>query len=319
MNIKTFLLFIILIIYLLLINKKNIANKNFIFNKFYNNIKKNKNEIKRKNLNKNILCSYIITIPKRLNNVNNIILPNLNFSPKTKIFNAILKENINKEELIRNKKLNQNTNLTNGQISCHLSHIMVMSKFIKTNYKYCLIFEDDLEKPKKMDYASYIQEILDYVEKDTDLIYLGSCFNLCIIDQKTTFKGLKRCFRPMCQHSYIISRGGALKILDNYNSVPQMEPIDIIIASMILNNKLKSYCLSPPLFFQNREELGTTLAEINLSKNNLIYILASKLPNQNCLNISEANLNLKKYIKKKIKLLLVYIQKNFNKKLLYSK
>jgi hypothetical protein len=288
MNIKTILLILIFILYLFLINIKKITNESFILNKCYNQSKninksKNKNDIKsininitipnnntilnnKNNLKKNRLCSYIITLPKRLNNVTNIILPNLNFSTKTKIFNAILKNTINKEELIKNNKLNYKTKLNEGQLACHLSHLSVMEQFLKTNYKYCLIFEDDLKKPKKIDYNLYIHKILDYIDKDTDLIYLGSCFNSCSRDQQTQFKGLKRCFRPLCRHAYIVSKEGATKILDNYNTIPQLEAGDLTIGGMILNNQLKSYCSVPPLFFQNREELGTNLGNTNTIK-----------------------------------------------------
>lgn len=87
---------------------------------------------------------YIITLPERKESMEKLM-------NKYKInpiyFPAILKKNIDYQELINNGFLEKSyyKEKNHGRIACHYSHISVLKEFLKSNAKTCLIFEDDNE------------------------------------------------------------------------------------------------------------------------------------------------------------------------------
>ncbi len=207
------------------------------------------------NLNKSLKLSYVITLPNRKNYIEGI-MPGFGLNPI--IFPATLKENLLRDSLTTSKFLNPESKLNMGQIACHYSHIEVLKTFLKTSEPLALIFEDDIEPAKKgiNYYNLQIKNILNNVPNDFDLIYLGRCYDRCQYDENIS-PGLVRCFWPLCRHSYIVSRKGALSIINQ--TLPLKIQGDNTIANLIKSKKLIAYAAKPALFHQNRKHLGSNL------------------------------------------------------------
>ena len=62
--------------------------------------------------------------------------------------------------------------VTKSEYACLLSHLDVIRKFSKTNYKHALIFEDDLELIDKNYWNEPIKNVIENVPKDYDIIKL---------------------------------------------------------------------------------------------------------------------------------------------------
>lgn len=206
-----------------------------------------------KNSNKSLKLSYVITLPDRKKYIQKI-MPGFEIKPI--ILPASLKNNLNKEKLIKNKFLSPESKLNMGQIACHHSHIKALKTFLQTSEPWALIFEDDIEPAKKINYNIKIANILKNVPANFDLIYLGRCYDKCRYDQ-IIVPGLVRCFYPLCRHSYIVSRKGARYIINN--TLPLKIQGDNTIANLILKKKLIAYASKPALFYQNRKELKSNL------------------------------------------------------------
>ena len=207
------------------------------------------------NIKNTQLLSYVITLPNRKEYIQQI-MPGFHLEPI--IFPAILKKNLARINLIENKFLNPDSKLNMGQIACHYSHIQALKSFLKTPQPWALIFEDDIEAAKqdKGYYKTRIENILRGVPPNFDLIYLGRCYDKCQYDQLIV-PGLVRCFRPLCRHSYIVSRKGAESIINN--TIPLKIQGDNTIANLISRRKLIAYAAKPALFYQNRKDLGSNL------------------------------------------------------------
>jgi GR25 family glycosyltransferase involved in LPS biosynthesis len=228
----------------------NLKTENFTNVNYYNIESKNA-------LNRHFDIVYIITLPKRREYIKNI-MEKLNIDYE--IFDAKLKDKLDKKKLKKHNFIAKNYKGNDGRIACHLSHMSVMNKFINSNYNNCFIFEDDLKEPEiTLDEMNHIVDnAMMNVPFSYDLIYFGRCWDKC--DKQINVKnGLVRTFFPLCRHAYGVSRNGAQTLLEKAKPM-KIGGGDKLIANLIEKGELESYAITPPLFHQNRESLGSTLA-----------------------------------------------------------
>ena len=64
--------------------------------------------------------------------------------------------------------------------------------------------------------------------------------------------------RTLCHHAIAFSRNGAEKILAAIKH-PLSKPIDHIVASLATNGIIDSYASVIPIFYQNRDEMSSTI------------------------------------------------------------
>lgn len=252
----TLIIIIVIIIYFIII---------FILKKeYYRNINK---QIKYKE-SKNILHNYfddiyVITLPERKKYVENI-LNELKINPI--YFDAVNKNSLDYDKLIKKNFISYKyyKEKNNGRIACHLSHMRVLDKFLKSNKNSCLIFEDDIEQIdiKYDDFNKIIKDSLDKVPNDWDIIKLGRCWDSCRRSIKIS-DNLYRVFNPKCRHAYAVSKSGAKKIINN--AIPMINNGDEMIAKLISDGYIICYAISPNIFNQNRIKLGSTLNNGSLS------------------------------------------------------
>ncbi len=217
----------------------------------------------KNSLNDSFEQIYVICLPERLNYIKSI-MDSLNINPI--YFKAILKNNININQYIENQFISPNYKLNIGQIACHHSHLSVINKFLKSNRKNCLIFEDDLLKPTNNYIINKIVNIIMVtVPVDYDIIYFGKCWSKCKNNTKINKYLYKTNSRILCRHSYALSRAGAYKVL--HNTLPlTTNGGDVEISNLITSNKLNAYYSNPTLFFQNRSTIESELGHYNSIK-----------------------------------------------------
>jgi GR25 family glycosyltransferase involved in LPS biosynthesis len=201
----------------------------------------------------------IITIPERINHVKQFCK---SFEIKQTIFNAILKKDIS---------YNNVYNLKLGEIACALSQATVLKNFINGNYKSMILFEDD-NIPLTNTFYTDVGLNLDYIKEyitnsvfslpyDWDVLYLGRCWDDCMNNIPIN-KYIVKTKKTLCHHAIAFSRKGASIVLENI-SHPLNLPIDHIVANLTLYGKLNTYATILPIFYQNRDELNSTIGNFD--------------------------------------------------------
>ena len=209
-------------------------------------------------LNKYFDQVYVITLPNRKSYIQSV-MREINLS--CHYFPAVLKNKLNKENLISSRFLSPKNNLNDGQIACHLSHISVLKKFLKSGANNCLIFEDDLKTPEVSN--TTIFSTMNSIPKDYDIIYLGRCWDSC----RNTIElnnYVVKCYSPQCRHAYGVSRKGAEKIIKY--SQPLVKAGDATISEYIKRGQIIAYAPKKSFFFQNREQLGSNLNNTSIQR-----------------------------------------------------
>lgn len=198
---------------------------------------------------------YVMAIPERINYISNILKKD--YKIDFEIVSAILGKDINKQDLIDKNIISKNIKLNNNQIACYLTFLKTLDIFLNTDSEKCIIFEDDLQLPLVgINYYEKIKQLLEETPKNFDMIYMGRCYDDCSRDQKIT-ENVSRCFFPKCNHALIVSKKGAKK-LKNILKYLSYEK-DVTIANSIFNKNLIAYAANPPLFYQNRNNIKSTL------------------------------------------------------------
>ena len=201
----------------------------------------------------------IITIPERVNHVKKFCK---SFNIKKTIFNAILKKDIS---------YNNVYNLKLGEIACAISQETVLKNFINGNYKSMILFEDDnmplnnkfyIDVGLNFDYIKeYITNSVISLPYDWDILYLGRCWDDCMNNIPIN-KYIVKTKKTLCHHAIAFSRKGASIVLENI-SHPLNLPIDHIVANLTLYGKLNTYATILPIFYQNRDELNSTIGNFD--------------------------------------------------------
>lgn len=201
----------------------------------------------------------IITIPSRRKYVNDFCN---SFQIKPTIFNATLKSDLSYNNIYRLKM---------GEIACAISQEKVLRKFVNSNHSSLLLFEDDnisftndvyaTSKINLQHIKKYIKNCVESLPSDWDVLYLGRCWDNCSRNVKIN-KYLFKTHRTLCHHAIAFSKSGAEKILDAITH-PLTKPIDHIVANLTINGVIDSYASVVPIFYQNRDELMSTIGNFD--------------------------------------------------------
>ena len=219
---------------------------------------------------------YIIYLDKRKESIEKLF-KYLNIEPT--MFSAIHKDIIQRDVLIQNNLINEDSSLNMGRIACHLSHLYVLQEFLKNDkLQTCIIFEDDLAIPKNLNrLVKRFNKAMKDLPKDWDIINFGGCWDTCNTRTRITNE-LFKSTRAQCRHCYGVSKNGARIILSN--TLPMSaRPGDFSINALSEKGLLNMYVTSPSLFFQNREDFGTNLGNTALIQKECMRDLTNKLIN----------------------------------------
>jgi len=201
----------------------------------------------------------IVTIPSRIENVNNFCK---SFNIKPTIFKAILKNDIS---------YNNKFNLKIGEIACAMSQETVLRNFISSNDQTLLMFEDDVMPFTDLVYSrsnvtladlqKYVKKAVKSLPVTWDILYLGRCWDDCENNIRINNYLVKTNY-TLCHHAIAFSRDGAKKVLKHIKH-PLNKPIDHIVAMLTKKRLLDSYATNIPIFYQNRDDLTTTIGNFD--------------------------------------------------------
>lgn len=171
-------------------------------------------------------------------------------------------------------------------IGCALSHISIWKTFLRSNKKYAIIFEDDiiLDNVK----GDLLKKIIFFVKKtpdDFDILYLGALgssdvtnffsviMSLLNINSKIQHVNnyIKKPQVALATHSYVLSRSGAKKLLDNLSGKINNH-IDYCIQNLYSKGVLNNYITKPRLLYQSSTNSG-----ISTNVSNTYPIIINKL------------------------------------------
>ena len=237
----------------------NLIKKYKNYNKNYNEDYKNYNEdnINYNEDNINNTDIYVLYIPKREKYIRDI-MKKLKLKPE--FIKGPDKNKLDLEKMIENNEVTKKYGIekNRGRIACHLGHLNILNKFLKTNKKYALIFEDDIKNDDYNRNNTKIKNLINNIPPDAEIVYFGYCFENCSNQYKYN-KYFNYSLKPKCRHCYLVSRKGANIIISNTKYITDSG--DIRYAKLIRENKLKSYSVNTNylLIQQNREDLGTEL------------------------------------------------------------
>lgn len=164
---------------------------------------------------------------------------------RLKLYKNLMEED-SYQKLIRNNEKNTREyhhDLTSGAVGCFLSHLHVYQYIVNHSLEYSLILEDDT-KPTVYNYKEYLQYLFSNIPKDADIVLLHYILPQVkkhnIIKVNTALSTVQPDkFQFWCLDSYIITRKGAKKILDNFNKITMQ--IDSFLAKLHREGKINIY------------------------------------------------------------------------------
>jgi GR25 family glycosyltransferase involved in LPS biosynthesis len=212
------------------------------------------------NTQKNKIVYYVIHMKNsNENKYNNILNIEKQINQKINIFDAIIGKNVNLKNLKifdENIKFNFNYSYI-GEVGCYLSHLMLIKKAsLDTINDYTVIFEDDF-KVKNNNLIDEINNIINKINGDFDMIYLGNLNNNYekqIIDNIYTVDS----YSPLWgTHALLINNKNANKILSNITNIDKA--IDNKYKSIIDDKIIKAYVIYPTLVEQNTDDFKSEI------------------------------------------------------------
>lgn len=183
------------------------------------------------------ICVFIISLESRKqtaqNTANLLKLNNINCN----IVDAIVGKDINIEQLQqenvvrRDKGLNKSDKIAKNEVACTYSHKKTLNQIYNQEYKYCIIFEDDVVIPSE--FFPKLRELLIEIEKinlNFDIIFLGASKTstkrthvLNNLSKIIDFK-IGQCWGS---YAYLVNKNSALKISRSFDFIDQ--PTDVLL------------------------------------------------------------------------------------------
>lgn len=240
--------------------KNAYKQKNFVRsrseNKFYPEKYSINNDVKNFSI-------YIITLPKRMNYVKNMIKKyKLQDICNVKIIEAVLKKDINLRDNFTkkivsidklNSRLKKSVNQSIlGQLGCYMSHLKVFDIFLsKDRNDNLLVLEDDFIFEKGINVSSFKRVINKLINENLkyDIINIGPCWRNCKKDNIQNINNYLTKDFGKCTHSLLTNKRGINNILK------YMYPIDMALDDkydyLTSNRFIIGYSLINRLFDQN--------------------------------------------------------------------
>ena len=202
--------------------------------------------------------TYVLYIPERYEYIKKEL-------DKTTL-NPIFIEGYDKDKL--SKSLIDEQGKSPGKIACHMGHLYILDKFLKSDDNYAFILEDDIYFTDHNIIKGKIDYIINTCPRDSDIIFVSYCLENCkYVDKMNLFsKGN----RPLCRHAYIVSRKCAKIILKETWPMNKFNGPggDNSYVNLIKNNKIQSYTVNSDFINieQNRTKLGSKLGDYDSGK-----------------------------------------------------
>lgn len=217
--------------------------------------------------NSDVFDVHLIHMAKntdRLVNFNNYYYNSDMKFKKFEIFSAIVGKDIKLEDHVSSKGYQQiimtektkkrvhHYDLTRGAVGCYLSHLSIYKKLIQSNYKYSIIFEDDVIMAS--DFYERLLYGLTVIPDDWDILLLGVMCLKCDIE-----KNYIKINRFWGTHGYVVKKEGAKKLVE-YLDKPLSKQIDADMSLLIKRGLIKVYGINPIIVAQDTK-FGSDIQE----------------------------------------------------------
>lgn len=204
-------------------------------------------------LNMNVLKNYVISLvtaeDRRLHISNEFSRKNIEFT----FFDAINPKNM---EFIANKHSIQikNSNLSDGEICCLLSHVCLWNLIIEKNLPYLAIFEDDIYLGENAEIFlsdnSWIDPKWDILKIEKALGSTLMSLKLDNVEDNRKIGKLKAFYGGT--GGYILSQNGAKSLLNYIKKLDVIDHIDqIMFRHYLKEGSLSIYQMTPAICIQD--------------------------------------------------------------------
>jgi len=185
----------------------------------------------------------------RVENVHRHILPHLPPPNHYTIFKAIdgktqqIEQSIERFHITPQKQYylkNYLFNFTRGQLGCLLSHLSLWHNLLSSNPPHLITLEDDCILGPT--FSTHVNNILAELPSDYDFCYLYVFDDHYKNTDDVTIPGkqfINKAYYTWCTLSYIVSRAGAQKLIDNFKNIDL--PLDEKIIILINNGTLNAF------------------------------------------------------------------------------
>lgn len=155
--------------------------------------------------------------------------------------------------------------LRKSEVGCGLSHLRLWEKLVKEDKECFLIFEDDARTHVSGETLKQLLQDFDKnVKEKPDILYLGKSLDKCDLYEHVHGKVYKS-QHPLCLHAYIITKVGALKLL---NLAPYSTAIDLVPVRASEKEIVNLMVFHPSLFFQDILSETSNLRSLRSALNN---------------------------------------------------
>lgn len=196
------------------------------------------------NFSENELKIYFINMKQNIDRwekIKNKKLPNIHR------YEGINGKKVNPQDLINDGLLSEGHELLPGQIGCALSHLAVMSKIKNQREKYGLILEDDVMVPDN--FEKIFDDLKEYFPEEWDIIFLGGCdIYGKLYNEKFIIPTDNSGTHNLCMHAVLLKKETADKIIKLLT--PLYRPIDSQLKEYF--DDIKVYYANPNIINQNK-------------------------------------------------------------------
>ena len=154
---------------------------------------------------------YVLYVPKREQYIKDV-MKKMKLNPE--FIQGPDKTKLDLENLKKDGIIAKDTKKSRGVLACYLGHLNILKKFVESDYKYALIFEDDIKLPDNIDETyEKIKYSINNMPKNTNLLYLGFYLEVCkkLIKYKSIYNIP---YRPSGCSSYLVDKKMAKTIID---------------------------------------------------------------------------------------------------------
>ena len=154
-----------------------------------------------------------------------------------------------------------------GEMGCFYSHLLALETFLQSGDAQGVVFEDDIACSLSPEVFKGHMALAGKHLPNFDIVYLGKCFCECGTFKKVE-KNLSSTWGALCLHAYMVSRGGAQKLLKLARKNAPRDPIDLVYYNGSLTGRIKSATFHPSLFTQDPETHQSNLRSTAEAKGN---------------------------------------------------
>jgi glycosyl transferase, family 25 len=203
-----------------------------------------------------MINAYVINMDKDISRMNSVdkLLKNIDI-PYERFSGINGKEFVKNENNVSSfSNIIDFNKLSPSEVGCFLSHYTLWKRILKNNSQndnVTIIFEDDITTYGSSNIKEMIVNATEKLKGKYDILYLGKCLDRCSKYEKTEVPNVYKTFFASCNHAYIISKKGIMKILDYISKNKLPKAFDCVLVDLMDKGYIDAYTFHPSIFVQD--------------------------------------------------------------------